>query len=274
MAQHNDTDMTELLEEWDDCGYCLKPVSAGRPPVLNTDNCSCAERASFARGPGQYHDNNFRVSTPYEYETQNPNFQVAPLNYTIGHVPPSNTSTNPNDFVGQEGIERQAPALTLASLDGSEQAQEPIVHGNQFLQLNATTTENELFAKRSFFFHSRLPYTMQHYLNTPDEPYTKTFHSDDETPIEHHYTLPAGFLDQGMQFGNDSMIVTVQSSRRSKRSYRSLAEQSSSAARSWHLFKNLDGTLHTGGWMEHDGDCYEHADAYSLSMNVMDEYDV
>lgn len=112
---------------------------------------------------------------------------------------------------------------------------------------------------------------MQNYLNTQDEPYASTFHTEHEPSLEQHYTLPGGFLDQGMQFGKESMVVAAQTSRRSKLSYRSSAEHSSSESRSWHVFQNMDGTVHVGGWMDHDGDVYE--DGYDYPLHLSGVFD-
>jgi hypothetical protein len=269
MHNQNNPESIPLVDGYDDCDCCLNTVSATRPPVHNADNYSSAEQANRR---GRQENTHHGVSTAYEHDREMPLFHVAPLNYTVGHVPPSNDSTNLNDFVGQEGIEQHAPALTFTSFDGQGQTQQPAVLNNHFLPLNPTTTDNEKYARRSYFFHSKLPYTMQHYLNTPDQPYATTFHTEEEPPAECYYTLPAGFLDQGMVFGNDSMVVAAQSSRQSKLSQRSSGEHSS-AERCWQMFQNMDGTLHSGAWMDQDGDVFENGHGACLHMSGSSDYD-
>lgn len=274
MAYHYTPDDLPHSDEWDDCDYCLKPISASRPPTLIADNCSCAERAAFASGRGDEDHPVYGVSMPYDHVNIIPTFQTAALNFVVGHVPPSYDSTTLDEGLGQHGIEQHAPELIMTSLEQPDLPKQSAVHSNMFLPLSATTTDNERRARKSYFSHAKHSYTLETYLNTNEEPFIPAYDGDGERPPEqYNNVLRSGcFLDQGMQFGNDSMLVAPQTSRRSKLSYKSSGEHSS-MERSWHFFHNQDPMSHAGGWAEADGDFYMNEDDFLLNESEMAEYD-
>ena len=128
----------ESLDQWDSvCRYCFRTISSSRPPVLNPDNCSCAEAGTFASGSAELP------------ASQAHKLKGIQENRELYYQTPQSTTSSDDSVPCPEGPEREEPKLHVS---------------HTFLPLVPDIGLNEAQHCRSASFHSDMSYQMRQFL--------------------------------------------------------------------------------------------------------------
>ncbi|KAL3420905.1 hypothetical protein PVAG01_07350 [Phlyctema vagabunda] len=231
--------VSEDLETWT-CAACHKSISASRPPVLNTDNCSCAELGGLVDGlvvadksektttttTTTTHDARTYAGVIYEHGAPE---QDKLLTY---HVAPSSSD---NSVQGPEGPERHDP---------NDVPQRPTA----FLPLGPDAGLGEKRHHQTASFFERMPVTLQRFLAHRDPAERVFFYSDAPGDDDGD----ADFLKQDPFLSSSSSIRAHKGSYETKRSQQSSSGDDSAVYKRFPLTWGPDPTTGMGEWIGQD----------------------
>jgi len=174
MADHNileeDVNQYDPIEHWT-CSECLKPISASRPPVYNSDNCCCSELGTYTNGGG--------TQTTQQYTTSN-SPQYEPVAYEYTRVPykygPSQTTSSSSAQYTYEGLKTSAS------------------DSNTYPPLLPESRLNDTAPRYLTPTHTEMSYPMQLFLGEDDVPQPQTNGTSppkfltETSHIQHHHS--------------------------------------------------------------------------------------
>jgi hypothetical protein len=214
------------------CPRCYKIISASRPPIFNSDNCSCVEAAAFSNGILMQRTQ----PSPYE-QTPWLHYEASPPMYQQYH-PESYASSN-RSVPSPEGVENAQPNMNISS---------------NFLPLAPETGLNEAQHRRTSSIHTDMSYQMRRFL----------VERDYNQPISAPTPAPSPFLSQETHILSQTPPRRERGSRRSKQSKKSL--QSSEGGDLGYLGFGAEASTAVGAWATEGNDGFlENQYAMTLS---------
>ncbi|CZR61176.1 uncharacterized protein PAC_11072 [Phialocephala subalpina] len=126
----------EEMDQWL-CSQCFKTISSSRPPIFNSENCSCLE----VSGGGSPHAQPVSIPQPepiYNYENTVHNATVY-----------QSYASSARSFTGPEGPERENPDLRVS---------------NTYLPLGPDAGHGEVQHRRTASFESEMSFQMRRFL--------------------------------------------------------------------------------------------------------------
>ncbi|KAF4637424.1 hypothetical protein G7Y89_g645 [Cudoniella acicularis] len=241
LPEHEDLDHINLEYGEPDqftCPDCFKTISASRPPVFNTENCSCVETAMISNGGGQ-----LPPSPTYAYAMHGIDSTPQVNNY----YRPESYASSSRSVSCPEGPENAQPNITLLN--------------NNYLPLAPETGLNEVEHRRSSSFNSDMSYQMRRFL-VEQEQHQAAYAATTAAAPNH-------FLQQDIHVQSQTSLKVAKSSKKSKESTRSM--QSSGSGDLSYIGWPTDPIMAIGAWAEGSGgDSNE--DAYPMVMSGISEY--
>lgn len=215
------------------CPRCFKMISASRPPVFNSDNCSCVEAAAYNGAMQRTHPSPYEQTPWHEYEYQ---LQASPHMYP--YQPESYASSN-HSAPSPEGVENALPNMTIS---------------NEFLPLCPEAGLNEAQHRRTSSFTTDMSYQMRRFLVEQES------HHPARAPTP---PSPSRFLAQETHILSTRPQGKGRGSRESTKS-----RQSSGSGDMSYTGYGADAFTATGAWACEHGDAYqENQNHYSMTLS-------
>ncbi|KAF7853378.1 hypothetical protein EAF04_010672 [Stromatinia cepivora] len=164
------------LDDWTIiCQYCIKPISATRPPVYNEANCGCSELGIHAAGI------------------------ILAMQPRIQALKPKTTAHDQPVHTYQDSIPRCGSLYTQTLTTN----QEPLVHetGNNFQDLNINWNNGDLTQDQPYSVQS-YSWPLRSWLKENEPSYT--FSSTPQNPCHAHRSLSTK-AKKGSKRGNSSL---------------------------------------------------------------------
>ncbi|TVY50137.1 hypothetical protein LOCC1_G000032 [Lachnellula occidentalis] len=213
------------------CPQCFKMISASRPPVFNSDYCSCGGAAAYNGAMQRSHPSPYEQTPWYEYQLQAPPHMYP---YQAASYASSNHSAP-----SPEGVENAVPNMTIS---------------NDFLPLCPEAGLNEAQHRRTSSFTTDMSYQMRRFL-VEQEP-----HHPARAPTP---PTASKFLAQ------ETHILSTKPQRKGQGSRESMkSRQSSGSGDMSYTGYGADAFTATGAWAcEHgDVDMYQE-DQYAMTLS-------
>ncbi|TVY92972.1 hypothetical protein LAWI1_G001313 [Lachnellula willkommii] len=215
------------------CPRCFKMISASRPPVFNSDNCSCVEVAAYNGAMQRTHPSPYEQTPWYEYEYE---YQLQAPPHMYPYQPESYASSN-HSAPSPEGVENALPNMAIS---------------NDFLPLCPEAGLNEAQHRRTSSFTTDMSYQMRRFL-VEQESHQPARARAPTPPSPSAPASPSGFLAQ------ETHILSTRPQGKGKGSGASMkSRQSSGSGDMSYTGYGADAFTATGAWACEHGDAYQY----------------
>jgi len=212
------------------CPRCFKMISASRPPVFNSDNCSCVEVAAYNGAMQRTQPSPYEQTPWYEYQ-----LQASPHLYP--YRPESYASSN-RSALSPDGVENPQPNINIS---------------NDFLPLGPEAGLNEVQHRRNSSVYTDMSYQMRRFL--VEQEYYQPVHAPTPAPS------PSKFLPQETHILSNKSPKNKKGSKQSQKSL-----QSSGSGDMCYIGFGADPITATGAWARASETGYEE-NQYAMTLS-------